>query len=140
MAATSIGLSSVAFGLASETGVVIQSFSLTQTAETTEVSKHNGEHSAVAFSAFKRNVSLSGNCSGAVASSGIGQTLALTGNTTAVSSCSGSGLTSATCKSPYYVSCVYNGCSGSGGYGCSWNGSLCSDGGCENCTQSCPTH
>jgi hypothetical protein len=61
-------------------------------------------------------------------------------NTTAVSSCSGSGLTSATCKSPYYVSCVYNGCSGSGGYGCSWNGSLCSDGGCENCTQSCPTH
>ena len=86
MAATSIGLSSVAFGLAAETGVVIQSFSLTQTAETTEVSKHNGEHSAVAFSAFKRNVSLSGNCNGAVASSGIGQTLALTGNTTAVSS------------------------------------------------------
>ena len=86
MAATSIGLSSVAFGLAAETGVVIQSFSLTQTSETTEVSKHDGTHSAVAFSAFKRNVSLSGNCSGAVASSGIGQTLALTGNTTAVSS------------------------------------------------------
>jgi hypothetical protein len=86
MAATSIGLSSVAFGLAAETGVVIQSFSLTSTAETTEVSKHNGEHSAVAFSAFKRNVSLSGNCSGAVASSGIGGTLALTGNTAAVSS------------------------------------------------------
>ena len=86
MPATSIGLTTVAFGLAAETGVVIQSFSLTQTAETTEVSKHNGEHSAVAFSAFKRNVSLSGNCSGAVASSGIGQTLALTGNTTAVSS------------------------------------------------------
>ena len=86
MAATSIGLTSVAFGLASETGVVIQSFSLTQTAETTEVSKHDGTHSAVAFSGFKRNVSLSGNCSGAVASSGIGQTLALTGNTTAVSS------------------------------------------------------
>ena len=85
MAATSIGLPGVAFGLAAETGVVIQSFSLTQTAETTEVSKHNGEHSAVAFSAFKRNVSLSGNCSGAVASSGIGGTLALTGNTTAVS-------------------------------------------------------
>ena len=86
MAATSIGLSSVAFGLAAETGVVIQSFSLTQTAETTEVSKHNGTHSAVAFSAYKRNVSLYGNCSGAVASSGIGGTLALTGNTTAVSS------------------------------------------------------
>lgn len=86
MAATSIGLSSVAFGLAAETGVVIQSFSLTQTAETTEVSKHNGTHSAVAFSGFKRNVSLSGNCSGAVATSGIGGTLALTGNTTAVSS------------------------------------------------------
>lgn len=86
MAATSIGLTSVAFGLTSETGVVIQSFSLTQTAETTEVSKHNGTYSAVAFSAYKRNVSLSGNCSGAVASSGIGGTLALTGNTTAVSS------------------------------------------------------
>jgi hypothetical protein len=86
MAATSIGLSSVAFGLAAETGVVIQSFSLTSTAETTEVSKHNGTHSAVAFSAYKRNVSLSGNCSGAVASSGIGGTLVLTGNTTAVSS------------------------------------------------------
>ena len=86
MAATSIGLSTVAFGLALETGVVIQSFSLTSTAETTEVSKHNGTHSAVAFSAYKRNVSLSGNCSGAVAASGIGQTLALTGNTTAVSS------------------------------------------------------
>ena len=86
MAATSIGLTSVAFGLASETGVVIQSFSLTQTAETTEVSKHDGTHSAVAFSGFKRNVSLSGNCSGAVASSGIGGTLVLTGNTTAVSS------------------------------------------------------
>jgi hypothetical protein len=86
MAATSIGLSSVAFGLAAETGVVIQSFSLTSTAETTEVSKHNGTHSAVAFSAYKRNVSLSGNCSGVVASSGIGGTLALTGNTAAVSS------------------------------------------------------
>jgi len=35
---------------------------------------------------LKKNVSLSGNCSGAVASSGIGGTLALTGNTTAVSS------------------------------------------------------
>lgn len=86
MAATSIGLSGVAFGLAAETGVVIQSFSLTSTAETTEVSKHNGTHSAVAFSGYKRNVSLSGNCSGVVASSGIGGTLALTGNTTAVSS------------------------------------------------------
>jgi len=86
MAATSIGLTGLNFGLASESGVVIQSFSLTQTAETTEVSKHNGEHSAVAFSAFKRNVSLSGNCNGAVASSGIGVALALTGNTNAVSS------------------------------------------------------
>ena len=86
MAATSIGLSTVAFGLTAETGVVIQSFSLTQTAETTEVSKHDGTHSAVAFSGFKRNVSLSGNCSAVVASSGIGQTLALTGNTAVVSS------------------------------------------------------
>jgi len=86
MAATSIGLSGVAFGLAAETGVVIQSFSLTQTAETAEVSKHDGTHSAVAFSGFKRNVSLSGNCSAVVGATGIGQTLALTGNTAAVSS------------------------------------------------------
>jgi len=87
MAATSIGLTTVAFGLAAETGVVIQSFSLTSTAETTEVSKHDGTHSAVAFSAFKRNVSLSGNCNGVVGASGIGASLALTGNTSAV--CSG---------------------------------------------------
>ena len=86
MAATSIGLTGIAFGLAAETGVVIQSFSLTQTAETTEVSKHDGTHSAVAFSGFKRNVSLSGNCSAVVGSTGVGQALALTGNTTAVSS------------------------------------------------------
>jgi hypothetical protein len=86
MAATSIGLTGLAFGLTTETGVVIQSFSLTQTAESTEISKHDGTHSAVAFSGFKRNVSLSGNCNGAVASSGIGVALALTGNTSAVSS------------------------------------------------------
>jgi len=89
MAATSIGLTGIAFGLAAETGVVVQSFSLTQTAETTEVSKHNGEHSAVAFSAFKRNVSLSGNCNGVVGASGIGttlSTLSLSANATAVSS------------------------------------------------------
>jgi len=86
MAATSIGLTGLAFGLTTETGVVIQSFSLTQTAESTEISKHDGTHSAVAFSGFKKNVSLSGNCNGAVASSGIGVALALTGNTTAVSS------------------------------------------------------
>jgi hypothetical protein len=86
MAATSIGLTGVAFGLAAETGVVIQSFSLTSTAETAEVSKHDGTHSAVAFSGFKRNVSLSGNCSAVVGATGIGQTLALTGNTAAVSS------------------------------------------------------
>jgi hypothetical protein len=85
MAATSIGLPGVAFGLAAETGVVIQSFSLTSTAETTEVSKHDGTHSAVAFSAFKRNVSLSGNCNGVVGT-GVGASLALTGNTAAVSS------------------------------------------------------
>ena len=85
MAATSIGLSGVAFGLTAETGVVIQSFSLTSTAETTEVSKNDGTHSAVAFSAFKRNVSISGNCNGVVGSSA-GNTLALAGNTSAVSS------------------------------------------------------
>jgi len=86
MAATTIGLTGLSFGLSGETGVVVQSFSLTQTADTTEVSKHDGTHSAVAFSAFKRNISMSGNCNGAVATSGIGGTLALTANTTAVSS------------------------------------------------------
>jgi len=86
MAATTIGLTTVAFGLASETGVVIQSFSLAQTAEATEVSKHNGEHLAVAFSGFRRNISMSGNCSTAVGATGIGQALALTANSTAVSS------------------------------------------------------
>jgi hypothetical protein len=86
MAATTIGLSGVAFGLSAETGVVVQNFSLTQTSDTTEVSKHDGTHSAVAFSAFKKNISLSGNCNGAVASSGVGGTLALTANTAAVSS------------------------------------------------------
>ena len=86
MAATTIGLTTVAFGLASESGIVIQSFSLAQTAEATEVSKHNGEHLAVAFSGYCRNISMSGNCSAAVASSGIGQALALTSNSTAVSS------------------------------------------------------
>jgi len=86
MAATTIGLTGLSFGLTVESGVVIQSFSSTQTADTTEVSKHDGTHSAVAFSAFKRNVTLSGNCNGVVASSGVGATLALTGNTNAVSS------------------------------------------------------
>lgn len=86
MAATSIGLTSVKFGLAAETGVVVQNFSLTQTAETTEISKHDGTMSAVAFSAYKRNISMSGNCSGAVGASGVGATLGLTGNTAAVSS------------------------------------------------------
>jgi len=86
MAATTIGLTGLAFGLASESGIVIQSFSLAQTAEATEVSAHNGTHLAVAFSGYRRNISMSGNCSAAVASSGIGQTLALTSNSTAVSS------------------------------------------------------
>ena len=86
MAATTIGLTTVAFGLASESGIVIQSFSLAQTAEATEVSAHNGTHLAVAFSGYRRNISMSGNCSAAVASSGIGQALALTSNSTAVSS------------------------------------------------------
>lgn len=86
MAATTIGLSTVKFGLLAESGVVVQNFSLTQTSETTEVSAHNGTHSAVAFSAFKGNITMSGNCNSAVASSGIGGTLALTANSAVVSS------------------------------------------------------
>ena len=88
MAATCIGLSTVAFGLASETGVVVQNFTSTETAETTEISKHNGTFSAVAFSNRKQNISISGNCNDA--KSFVGDTLAnasLAANATAV--CSG---------------------------------------------------
>lgn len=86
MAATTIGLSSVVFGLSAESGVVVQNFTSTDTAETTELSKHDGTHSAVAFSNRRINISLSGSCSTAP-SSGIGSALGLTTNATAV--CSG---------------------------------------------------
>jgi hypothetical protein len=85
MAATCIGLSTVAFGLASETGVVVQNFTSTETAETTEISKHDGTFSAVAFSNRKQNISISGNCNDSVGS--VGASLTLTANATAV--CSG---------------------------------------------------
>ena len=85
MAATCIGLSTVVFGLASESGVVVQNFTSTETAETTEISKHNGTFSAVAFSNRKQNISISGNCNDAVDS--VGASLTLTANATAV--CSG---------------------------------------------------
>lgn len=62
MAATCIGLGSVFFGLTSESGVVVQNYSETQTTETTELSAHNGQFAAVAFSNNKVNVSISGNC------------------------------------------------------------------------------
>lgn len=84
MAATTIGLSSVVFGLSAESGVVVQNFTSTDTAETTEISKHDGTHSAVAFSNRRINISLSGSSSTAP-SSGIGATLGLTANATAVS-------------------------------------------------------
>ena len=48
MAYNLIGLSSVTFGIAAETGVVVQNFTSTETAETTELSAHNGVFSAVA--------------------------------------------------------------------------------------------
>jgi hypothetical protein len=85
MAATSIGLSTVVFGLAAETGVVVQNFTSTETAETTEISKHDGTFSAVAFSNKKINVSLSGNCNDSIES--VGASLTLAANATAV--CSG---------------------------------------------------
>jgi len=88
MAATCIGLGSVFFGLASETGVVVQNFTSTETSETTELSAHNGVFSAVAFANRKINISLSGNTNSAEGS--IGATLAsinLNSNATAV--CSG---------------------------------------------------
>jgi hypothetical protein len=85
MAATCIGLSGLSFGLASETGVVVQNFTSTETAETTEISKHDGTFSAVAFSNKKINVSLSGNCNDSKDS--VGASLTLSANTTAV--CSG---------------------------------------------------
>jgi len=85
MAATCIGLSTVFFGLADETGVVVQNFTSTETAETTEISKHNGTFSAVAFSNKKANVSLSGNCNDSIGS--VGASLTLAANANAV--CSG---------------------------------------------------
>jgi hypothetical protein len=85
MAATSIGLSTVVFGLSAETGVVVQNFTSTETAETTEISKHDGTFSAVAFSNKKINVSLSGNCNDSIGS--VGASLTLAANATAV--CSG---------------------------------------------------
>jgi hypothetical protein len=85
MAATSIGLSTVVFGLSVETGVVVQNFTSTETAETTEISKHDGTFSAVAFSNKKINVSLSGNCNDSIGS--VGASLTLAANATAV--CSG---------------------------------------------------
>ena len=57
-------------------------------------------------------------------------------NTSAVSSCGNVSTTD--CGSPYYVNCVSNGCSGSGGYGCSLGDNSCIDGGCNNCSESCP--
>ena len=85
MAATCIGLSTVAFGMASETGVVVQNFTSTETAETTELSAHNGTFAAVAFSNRKQNISLSGNCNDSKDS--VGASLSLSANATAV--CSG---------------------------------------------------
>jgi hypothetical protein len=84
MAANLIGLPSVTFGITAETGVVVQNFTSTETAETTEISKHNGTFSAVAFSNRKQNISLSGNCNDAVDS--VGATLTLAANAGAVSS------------------------------------------------------
>lgn len=87
MAATCIGLSTVAFGMASETGVVVQNFTSTETAETTELSAHNGTFAAVAFSNRKQNISLSGNCNDSKGA--VGDTLtsaSLNSNANAVSS------------------------------------------------------
>lgn len=85
MAATTIGLSTVVFGLSQESGVVVQNFTSTDTSETSEISSHNGTHAAVAFSNRRINVSLSGNSSTAP-SSNIGSSLGLSANATAVSS------------------------------------------------------
>jgi len=85
MAATCIGLSTVAFGMASESGVVVQNFTSTETAETTELSAHNGTFAAVAFSNRKQNISLSGNCNDSKDS--VGASLSLSANATSV--CSG---------------------------------------------------
>lgn len=78
MAAVSIGLTTVSFGLAQESGLVIQSFTSTETAETTEISDYNGVHAAVAFSNRRFNVSLSGNAT--TAQGTVGASLTLTNN------------------------------------------------------------
>ena len=84
MAATTIGLSTVIFGLAQETGVVVQNFTSTDTAETTELSSHNGTHAVVAFSNRRINVSLSGSSTTAPSDT-IGAALTLQANADAVS-------------------------------------------------------
>lgn len=84
MAATTIGLTSVTFGLLSESGVIIQNFTSTDTAETTEISKHDGTHAAVAFSNRRINISLSGNSTSAPSDT-IGAALTIQANADAVS-------------------------------------------------------
>jgi len=83
MAATTIGLSTVFFGLAEESGVVIQNFTSTRTSETTELSSYNGVHAVVAFSNQRVNVSLSGNSTTAPSDT-IGAALSLQANADAV--------------------------------------------------------
>ena len=77
MAAVSIGTSAF-FGLSSESGLVIQNFTSTETMATTELSDYNGVHAAVAFSNRRFNVSLSGNAT--TAQGNIGAALTLTSN------------------------------------------------------------
>lgn len=84
MAATCIGLSTVTFGMLAESGVVVQNFTSTDTSETTELSKHNGTFSAVAFSNRKQNISISGNCNDSI--DAVGGSLSLAANAGAVSS------------------------------------------------------
>ena len=84
MAATCIGNSNVVFGLAEESGVIVQNFTSTQTSETTELSKHNGTFAAVAFSNTRVNVSLSGSSTTAPTDT-IGAALSIQANADAVS-------------------------------------------------------
>lgn len=83
MGATSIGLTGIRFGMAAETGVVVQNFTSTQIMETSELSDVDGEFAAVAFSNKKINISLSGNSTTAIGT--IGATLTLDANATAIS-------------------------------------------------------
>ena len=78
--ATLIGITSgVSFGLTAETGILVQSFSLTANAEKTEVKNHEGDVALVAYHNRKMTGSVAGTVAGAsgVAAAAVAASLTL---------------------------------------------------------------